>query len=79
VLSVSATRAEEYTEGKKPYIRERIMGSFSRRIRLSDSVDADRISASYDAGVLSVIVPLTERALPRKVDIRTQARTAVEA
>ena len=79
VLSVSATRTEEYTEGEKPYIRERITGSFSRRIRLSDSVDAERISAFYDAGVLSVIVPLTERGLPRKVEIRTQARTAVEA
>ncbi len=79
VLSVSATRSEEYTEGEKPYIRERIMGSFSRRVRLSDSVDADRISASYDDGVLSVIVPLTERALPRKVEIRTNARAAVEA
>jgi HSP20 family protein len=79
VLSVSATRAEEYTEGEKPYIRERITGSFIRRIRLSDSVDADKISASYDAGVLSVSVPLAERAQPRKVEIRTEARAAVEA
>jgi len=79
VLTVSATRAEEHTEGEQPYIRERIMGSFTRRIRLSDSVDADRISASYDAGVLSVSVPLAERALPRKVEVRTQATAAVEA
>jgi HSP20 family protein len=79
VLTVRATRNDEYAEGEKPYIRERITGSFVRRIRLSDSVDADKISASYDAGVLSVSVPLAEQAQPRKVEIRTQARAAVEA
>lgn len=79
VLTVRATRNDEYAEGEKPYIRERITGSFLRRIRLSDSVDADKISASYDAGVLSVSVPLAEQAQPRKVEIRTEARAAVEA
>jgi HSP20 family protein len=79
VLTVSAKRAEEYAESEKPFIRERIMGSFTRRIRLSDSVDAESISASYDGGVLRVSVPLQERALPRKVEVSTQAATAVEA
>lgn len=79
VLTVSATRTDEYAEGEKPYIRERISGSFTRRIRLSDTVDVDRIAASYDGGVLSVTVPLAERALPRKVEVRTQERAAVEA
>ena len=79
VLTVSATRTNEYAEGEKPYIRERITGSFTRRIRLSDSVDAEKIGASYDGGVLTVTVPLTERAQPRKVLVRTEARAEVEA
>jgi HSP20 family protein len=79
VLTVSAKRTDEYAESEKPYIRERIMGSFTRRIRLSDSVDADRIAASYEGGVLRVTVPLTERALPRKVEVRTEATAAIEA
>jgi HSP20 family protein len=79
VLTVSARRSEEYAEGEKPFIRERVMGSFSRKIRLSDVVDADRIAASFDGGVLTVSVPLTERAQPRKVEINTQARAAVTA
>jgi HSP20 family protein len=79
VLTVSAKRAEEYAESEKPFIRERIMGSFTRRIRLSDSVDAESIAASYDGGVLRVSVPLQERALPRKVEVSTQAATAVDA
>lgn len=79
VLSVSASRSEEYAEGEKPYIRERVMGSFTRRLRLSDTVDAEKIAASYDDGVLRVSVPLTERAQPRKVEISTQPKAAVAA
>jgi HSP20 family protein len=79
VLTVSARRSEEYADAEKPFIRERVMGSFTRRIRLSDSVDADGIAASYDGGVLHVSVPLTERAQPRKVEVSTQARAAVTA
>jgi HSP20 family protein len=79
VLTVSARRSEDYAEGEKPFIRERVMGSFTRKLRLSDVVDADKISASYDGGVLAVSVPLTERAQPRKVEISTQAKAAVTA
>jgi HSP20 family protein len=79
VLTVSAQRSAEYADGEKPFIRERIMGSFTRRVRLSDSVDAEHISASYDAGVLRVSVPRQERALPRKVEVSTVARAEVEA
>jgi HSP20 family protein len=79
VLTVSAKRAEEHTDAEKPFIRERVMGSFARRIRLSDSVDAERISADYDGGVLRVTVPLVEQAQPRKIEVSTPARAAVEA
>ncbi len=79
VLTVSAHRAEEYTDAEKPFIRERVMGSFARRVRLSDSVDAENISAAYDGGVLRVTVPLVERAQPRKIEVSTAAKAAVEA
>jgi len=79
VLTVSAKRTDEYAEGEKPYVRERVMGSFTRRIRLSDAVDAENISAAYDAGVLRVTVPLQQRALPRKIEVNAGAQAAVEA
>ena len=78
-LTVSARRSDEYAEGDKPYVRERVMGSFTRRLRLSDAVDAENISAGYDAGVLRVTVPLQERALPRKIEVSTKPQAAVEA
>jgi len=79
VLTVSAKRSEEYADGEKPFVRERVMGSFSRKLRLSDTVDAEHIAASYDAGVLAVKVPLTERAQPRKIEVSTPERVAVSA
>jgi HSP20 family protein len=79
VLTVGARRSEEYAEDEKLFVRERVMGSFTRRMRLSDSVDAEKIVASYDGGVLTVKVPLAERAQPRKIEISTPERAAVSA
>jgi HSP20 family protein len=79
VLTVSAKRSEEYAEDEKPFVRERVMGTFTRKLRLSDTVDAEKIAASYDGGVLTVKVPLTERAQPRKIEISTPERAAVTA
>jgi HSP20 family protein len=74
VLTVSASRSEEYTEGEKPFIRERVMGSYARRVRLSDSVDAENIEANYADGVLTVHVPVLEQAKPRKIEVRADAK-----
>ena len=74
VLTVSATRDEEHTEGEKPFIRERVMGSYTRRVRLSDAVDADKIEASYTDGVLTVHVPVAEQAKPRKIEVSADAK-----
>jgi HSP20 family protein len=75
VLTVSATRNEEHTEGEKPFIRERVMGSYTRRrVRLSDAVDADKIEANYADGVLTVHVPVAEQAKPRKIEVSADAK-----
>jgi HSP20 family protein len=74
VLTVKASRNEEYTEGEKPVIRERVMGSYVRRVRLSDTVDAEKIEAGYTDGVLTVHVPVAETAKPRKIEVRADAK-----
>jgi len=74
VLTVKASRNEEYTEGEKPVIRERVMGSYVRRVRLSDTVDAEKIEAGYTDGVLTVHVPVAEAAKPRKIEVRSDAK-----
>jgi HSP20 family protein len=72
VLSVSAKRQEERAENDRFFVRERAMGTVTRRIRLSDQLNADAIEASYANGVLEVTVPVAEQAKPRKVEIRKE-------
>lgn len=48
---------------------ERSRGAFSRQLVLGDNLDLDRLEATYDAGVLRLVVPVAERAKPRKVAV----------
>lgn len=70
VLTVGAKRTEEHTEGEKAVVRERVTGTFSRRVRLGDAADSAKVEAGYQDGVLTVRVPLAEAAKPRKVEIQ---------
>ena len=79
VLTVGASRTEEYAEDERPYRRERVMGSFARRVYLSDAVDSEKIDAAYAGGVLTVRLPLLEKAQPRKVEIHTDGQKEIAA
>ncbi len=48
---------------------ERARGVFSRQLVLGDNLDTDRIEASYDHGVLKLLIPVAEQAKPRKISI----------
>lgn len=48
---------------------ERPLGAFSRQVMLADTLDTEHISADYDAGVLTLRIPIAERAKPRKIAI----------
>ncbi|MGI5166982.1 Hsp20/alpha crystallin family protein [Spirillospora sp. CA-253888] len=78
VLSVSASREEERHEDERLFVRERTMGTFTRRVYLSEHLDADAIEAAYDNGVLAVRIPVLERAKPRKVAIRHSDKKAIK-
>ena len=70
VLSVSVKRQEERTENDKFFVRERTMGTFTRRVRLSENLNTEAVEASYDHGVLEVRIPVLEQAKPRKIEVR---------
>lgn len=70
VLSVSARRDDDTAEGERLFVRERVMGTFTRRVYLSEHLDADGIEAAYNNGVLAVRIPVLEKARPRKVEIQ---------
>ncbi|WP_333778960.1 Hsp20/alpha crystallin family protein [Streptomyces sp. IBSBF 3136] len=50
-------------------LSERPLGVFSRQIVLADTLDTERIEADYEAGVLTLRIPISERAKPRKIAI----------
>jgi HSP20 family protein len=50
-------------------LSERPLGVFSRQLVLADTLDTEHIKADYDAGVLTLRIPIAERAKPRKVSI----------
>ncbi|HWS51168.1 MAG TPA: Hsp20/alpha crystallin family protein [Microbacterium sp.] len=79
-LSIRAQRTADTREGVRWLARERGAGSFLRQFTLGDGVDVDRISASYESGVLSVVIPVSERAKPRKIAVETTPeRQAIDA
>ncbi|GAA2036122.1 Hsp20/alpha crystallin family protein [Agromyces tropicus] len=57
---------------------ERPSGSFLRQLTVGDGIDTAGISAHYDNGVLSVIIPVSERAKPRKVEVRSSTEEPKE-
>jgi HSP20 family protein len=70
VLTVKAERRPVVTgEHVEMQVAERPIGVFSRQLFLGDTLDTDHIDASYDAGVLTLRIPIAEKAKPRKITI----------
>lgn len=62
----------ELQEGERWLRRERTSGTFSRSFRLPPTVDASRIEAKFEHGVLTLTLPHREDALPRRIDVKVQ-------
>lgn len=72
VLTVSGERTAENEEKHGGYYRvERAFGSFSRSLTLPQGVDADRVQASFDKGVLEVLIPKPAETKPTRIQIGT--------
>ncbi|MEU0494808.1 Hsp20/alpha crystallin family protein [Mycobacterium sp. NPDC006124] len=68
-LTISAHRTARSEDSVQWLTNERFFGTYRRQLSLGDGVDATAISATYENGVLSVTIPIAERAKPRKVQI----------
>jgi HSP20 family protein len=79
LLTIQGERRMEEESSDRQYHRvERRYGAFRRSITLPSQVQSDAIEASYSDGVLQVVVPKSEAAKPKKIDVRP-TRPAVEA
>ena len=69
VLTVHAERRPTSGEDVELLLSERPRGAFSRQLFLGETLDTERIDAAYDAGVLTLRIPVAEQAKPRKITI----------
>jgi HSP20 family protein len=70
VLTVRAERRPNPVgEDVEMQVAERPLGVFSRQLFLGDTLDTEKVSASYDAGVLTLRIPVAEQAKPRRIEI----------
>jgi HSP20 family protein len=80
VLTVRADRVPLQKDDAEMIVSERPYGTFTRQVFLGETLDADKISADYAAGVLTLTIPVHEAAKPRSIQItssdRRQAVTA---
>jgi len=81
VLTVHAERRRPAADDVEMLVAERPHGTFSRQLFLGESLDADRIDAGYTDGVLSLRIPVAEKAKPRRVEIHQGDRrqSSIEA
>jgi HSP20 family protein len=71
LLTISGERHTEYAEDEQPLIQERFDGTMTRRLRVPEWVDADRVSADYVDGVLTVCLPMAEQARARRITVNS--------
>lgn len=69
LLTIRAQRTVAGGDDVTWITRERQSATFVRQLSLGQGVDTERISASYDNGVLSVTIPVSERARPRRIEV----------
>jgi HSP20 family protein len=69
VLTVHARRTVERRDGQEWVVAERRQGEFTRQLFLGDTLDTDAIAARYEHGVLTLEIPVAEKAKPRKVEV----------
>jgi HSP20 family protein len=69
VVSIRAERHPAHHDGDEVIVDERPYGVFLRQVFLGDSLDLDKMTASYDRGELCLTIPVSERAKPRRIPL----------
>jgi len=73
VITFSGVREPiDLPEGRSYYIHERTHGEFSRHVRVPFRIDATKVTAKYDKGVLSITVPRAEDDKPKKISVKSE-------
>lgn len=68
-LTISAHRTARSDQSVQWLANERFFGKYRRQLSLGEGIDTATITATYENGVLTVTIPLAEKAKPRKIDV----------
>jgi HSP20 family protein len=71
LLTIRAERSVSARGDVKWLSQERPHGSYLRQFSVGEGIDSEKITAHYDNGVLSLLIPVSERAKPRKIEVST--------
>ena len=71
LLTLRAQRMPTEERSQRWLLQERPYGAYQRQFTIGDDIDPDGITAHYDNGVLTVMIPVAERAKPRKIEIES--------
>jgi HSP20 family protein len=74
VLTISAERHWEAVEGDEVVANERRQGTYSRQMFLDNALNADEIHATYDNGVLTLTIPVAEKAKARRIEVTSSGQ-----
>lgn len=75
VLTIKGERKSKEEKKNEDYIRHEISyGSFERRMTVPEGIDADKIKAKYENGVLELTMPVPKTLAPKKVPIQVEAK-----
>jgi HSP20 family protein len=74
-LTVSGEHKETQEKKDADYLQQEFSyGRFERTIMLPEGVDTSKLSAEYNNGVLEIIAPLSEAALPKRIEVKSSAK-----
>ena len=77
-LTVTAERRELTEDGRTDLVRGRPTGTFTRRFFLGEGLDGENVEASYDNGVLTLAIPVSEASKARKIAITVGSTPELE-
>ena len=75
VLTISGETGDTIEEeGDRYHYRERYTGSFQRSLRLPNTIDGDQVDASFENGVLNIVLPKLAQAQPKRIEVKSQPK-----
>ncbi|CAN5489622.1 Hsp20/alpha crystallin family protein [soil metagenome] len=78
-LTLTAHRSARSDDGVQWLANERFAGTYRRQLSLGEGIDTAKITATYENGILTVTIPLAERAKPRRIEVsRADSATSIE-